>query len=186
MLSLSLSLSLLLYYCVDNYFRYQRAARLSGAEFSLVTAFVAILMIIPAASSWAQNGWAWRIPQEIREIGNIDQREGSIYVFAQIRSLDEKEGFDVAPEKKKVLVIGDLQAGDLVNILNEQDISLSSIWYGISGCGQRLRYAIDGKREARIISHPSKPDNHKATRIRKALRIRACEGRKSEFNFASR
>lgn len=112
-------LAFILYYCVESYFRYQRNARLSGAEFSLVAALAAILMMIPAASSWGQNGWSWRVPQEIREIGKIDENESSRYVFEQIKKLNQKHGFDASSAKQKILVIGDSQAGDLVNILNE-------------------------------------------------------------------
>lgn len=113
-------LALALYYLIEKPFRHQRESRLSGAEFSLVTALASIIVIVPAASSWAQDGWSWRIPSEIREMGKIDERAASIYVFDFIKQLNQKENFDPASKKEKLLVIGDSQAGDLLNILKEQ------------------------------------------------------------------
>jgi peptidoglycan/LPS O-acetylase OafA/YrhL len=117
----TLVLATALYYLVEKFFRHQQAALLSGPAFSLATALASIVLIIPAASSWTQNGWTWRIPAELREIGNIDERSASIYVFELIKSLNEAEGFDTSSEKEKILVIGDSQAGDLMNILNEDN-----------------------------------------------------------------
>lgn len=116
----TLILALMLYYFIEKPLRYQRNSRLSGAGFSLATTFASIVIIVPAASSWAQDGWNWRIPEEIREVGKIDERAASEYVFARIRQLDQKVRFDPASGKQKLLLIGDSQAGDLLNILAEQ------------------------------------------------------------------
>ncbi|MEE4678874.1 acyltransferase family protein [Pseudomonas alliivorans] len=113
-------LALALYHFVEKPFRHQRESRMSGAEFSLVTLLASVMVIVPAASSWAQDGWGWRVPAEIREMVKIDERSASIYVFEVIKSLNQREGFDTASKKQKILVIGDSQAGDLLNILNEQ------------------------------------------------------------------
>jgi peptidoglycan/LPS O-acetylase OafA/YrhL len=113
-------LALALYYLIEKPFRHQRDSRLSGAEFSLFTTLASVMVIVPAASSWAQDGWSWRIPAEIREMGKIDERAASIYVFDYIKELNQKENFDPASKKEKLLVIGDSQAGDLLNILKEQ------------------------------------------------------------------
>lgn len=114
-------LAIALYFLVEKFFRHQHAARLSGPAFSLATALASIVLIIPAASSWTQNGWAWRVPAELREVGNIDERSASIYVFELIKKLNEAENFGTSSNKEKLLVIGDSQAGDLMNILNEDD-----------------------------------------------------------------
>lgn len=113
-------LALMLYYLIEKPFRHQRGSRISGEKFSVFTAFASILVIIPAATSWAQKGWEWRVPLEIREMVQVDQRSASIYVFEVIKRLNEKQDFDMASDKPKLLVIGDSQAGDLLNILTEQ------------------------------------------------------------------
>lgn len=116
----TLVLALALYHLIEKPFRHQRESRLTGAEFSLATTLASILIIVPAASSWAQDGWSWRAPAALKEMGQINERAASEYVFAIIKSLDKKEGFDASSKKEKLLVIGDSQAGDLLNILSEE------------------------------------------------------------------
>lgn len=116
----SIGLALALYHLVEKPFRHQRDSRLTGAEFSLVTTLASVLILVPAASSWAQDGWSWRAPAALQGLGKIDERAASEYVFAVIKRLNEKEAFDASSKKEKLLVIGDSQAGDLLNILNEQ------------------------------------------------------------------
>lgn len=114
------ALALALYYFVEKPLRHQCSTGLSGSAFSLVIVVLSIMLMVPAASSWAQNGWGWRVPAEIRNMTNIDERAASLYVFALIKSLNEKESFEASSKKEKLLVIGDSQAGDLLNILNEE------------------------------------------------------------------
>ncbi|MGN2433674.1 acyltransferase family protein [Pseudomonas syringae] len=116
----TLLLALGLYHFIEKPFRLQRESRLSGSRFSLLTVLASFAVIVPAACSWAQDGWSWRVPAEIREVARIDQASASKYVFALIKNLNQRSGFDVASGKEKILVIGDSQAGDLLNILNEQ------------------------------------------------------------------
>ncbi|WP_167797075.1 acyltransferase family protein [Pseudomonas fluorescens] len=108
-----------LYALIEKPFRSPANSRLSGAEFSLATLGVAALVMVVSSSSWAMNGWDWRLPASIRNIAKIDHDELDKYVWRRQDAFNLRGGFDSESGKEKVLVIGDSQAADLVNMLAE-------------------------------------------------------------------
>lgn len=107
-----------LYRFIEKPFRNPKKSRLTGAEFSLAALGCSTLIIILSASSWGQDGWSWRIPEEVRKVAEIDKAASDKYVFTMHDQLSRRE-FDKASRKEKILIIGDSQSGDLINILNE-------------------------------------------------------------------
>lgn len=122
MLALTVVLSILLYHCIEKPFRSVHKARLSGPSFSLACTLAAIVIIVPSASSWANNGWEWRLPEEIRMINQLDKKDAFDYTWVEQRALAQKSGFEKNSNKTKVLVIGDSQSADLINMMQESGL----------------------------------------------------------------
>jgi hypothetical protein len=108
-----------LYTLIEKPFRSPANSKLNGAEFSLATLGFAALIMVASASSWAMNGWDWRLPASIRNIAKIDHDELDKYVWRRQDAFNFRVDFDSESDKEKVLVIGDSQAADLVNMLAE-------------------------------------------------------------------
>ena len=116
----------LLYQLIEKPFRNPQKPRLTGLGFSLSTLACSTAIIVVAANSWGQGGWDWRIPEEIRTITKINKPELDTYVWAYHKSLDAKAGFDPSSNKEKILIIGDSQAADIANMLNESGYTASA------------------------------------------------------------
>lgn len=112
-------LAVALYLTIEKPFRSAAKSRLNGSEFSLATLACSIAIIFISANSWAKDGWDWRIPEELRNITKVNQAELNKYVWEREIELDTKIGFDLSNNKEKILVIGDSQAADIVNMLAE-------------------------------------------------------------------
>ncbi|WLG32695.1 acyltransferase family protein [Pseudomonas simiae] len=131
-------LALGLYYLIEKPFRSPANSTLSGPEFGLATLSCTVVVMFISASSWAMDGWNWRLPDSIRNITKIDRGELDKYVWERHDAFNLKEGFDLDSNKEKILVIGDSQAADLVNMLaegghtTESDIVSRSIWSNCS------------------------------------------------------
>jgi peptidoglycan/LPS O-acetylase OafA/YrhL len=113
-------LALALYYLIEKPLRHRGNSTFSDKKFSIGTSLASIALVAAATSSWAQEGWGWRVPAEVRDVAKIDPEAASLYVFGLIKTLNQREHFDPSSSKQKILIIGDSQAGDLLNILNEQ------------------------------------------------------------------
>ncbi|WP_270658502.1 acyltransferase family protein [Escherichia coli] len=113
-------MSYLSYYLVETRFR---KPGIKGNEnyFCMACAMSIIVLILPASSGWAENGWQWRIPQEIREVSNISDADTTKYTWSVHSRLNKKSDFD-NNGKKKVLVIGDSQSADVVNMMKESGV----------------------------------------------------------------
>lgn len=122
MLILTIVLSNVIYFCIEKPFRNPHETKLSGSAFSLACALVGLVVLVPSASSWANNGWEWRLPEEIRMINQIDKKDAFDYTWVEQRILAKKKGFEENSNKKKILVIGDSQSADLINIMLESGL----------------------------------------------------------------
>jgi len=114
----TLALAIALYSRIEKPLRNKANSRLTGTGFSLATMACASSIIVVAASSWGQDGWEWRVPEAIRNISPLDKAAADKYVWNLHQQLNKKS-FDKTSSKPKLLIIGDSQAGDLTNILNE-------------------------------------------------------------------
>ena len=87
--------------------------KLSEAGFGLACALSAAVIIAPAASSWAAEGWNWRYGQ--RAAVDLDElrRETLDIAFSETGTI----AFNESPELEKILVIGDSHSIDTANAL---------------------------------------------------------------------
>jgi len=108
-----------LYTLIEKPFRSSAKSTLSGPEFGLATLSCTAIVMIISASSWAMDGWDWRLPNSIRNITKINHDDLDKYVWKRQDAFNLKEAFDLSSKKEKILVIGDSQAADLVNMLAE-------------------------------------------------------------------
>lgn len=108
-----------LYSLIEKPLRKARGSKLSGNGFALASLGCSTALIVVASSSWGQNGWEWRVPEEIRNITNINKPELEKYTWKVHNALNARGGFDPASKKEKVLIIGDSQAADVANMLSE-------------------------------------------------------------------
>ena len=100
--------------------------------------FSAILLSLAFFSfgllGYSKNGNLWRYPETVQTYFN-EQEFFNKYVWDLKKSLRGKN-FD--PKKRKILVIGDSNSGDLINVLSllgsESDVSFSTLTVD-SGCG---------------------------------------------------
>jgi peptidoglycan/LPS O-acetylase OafA/YrhL len=68
----------------------------------------------PALHAGLGNGWVWRFPGDLQAVNTVDVEEHRRYVWDNFNRL-QTQGFRTA--RPHVLVIGDSQAADLVNML---------------------------------------------------------------------
>lgn len=118
LLALTLALAIALYTSIEKPLRNKSNSTLTGAEFCLATLSCTSVIIVLAASAWGQNGWNWRLPEAVRKVAEIDKTAADKYVFTMHDVLSKRQ-FSNDKNKEKILIIGDSQAGDLANILNE-------------------------------------------------------------------
>lgn len=112
-------LASLMYRYIEQPFRYGTGkTSWSNSKFSLASLLLVLLLVLPAANIWANNGWTWRYPQKLIEQLSFDPEHYNKYVWARLKKLNK--GFNNTG-KAKVLVIGDSMAADFVNILRESN-----------------------------------------------------------------
>lgn len=146
------ALAIGLYSLIEKPFRSSANSALSGPEFGLATLSCTAIIMFISASSWAMDGWNWRLPESIRNITKINRDELDKYVWKRHDTLNLKEGFDLSSKTEKLLVIGDSQAADLVNMLTEggytktSDIVSRSIWTNCS------TFYVDNKEEEKFFT----------------------------------
>lgn len=89
------------------------ASRPNAVFFAGCTAAVAATMV-PALDAGLGNGWTWRFPVDLRAINNVDVEQEKRYVWENFNRL-QAERFSTG--KPHILVVGDSQAADLLNML---------------------------------------------------------------------
>ncbi len=114
----SIILGALSYHLVENRFRKPRSLSVPrmALAFSIFIAFIA-----GAASATITNGWIWRMPVGLQRAYAMDKSASDKYTFENVRKFEKK--FFANNGKKKILIIGDSQSGDLSNIIVEAGLS---------------------------------------------------------------
>ena len=88
----------------------------SSPAFGLSCAMLALLMIMPAANTWATGGWLWRLPVEDQMRLGAKRYLGQYVVsFFNTRKNHQFRSDD---ERENILIIGDSMGEDFANILN--------------------------------------------------------------------
>lgn len=126
---------LLLFHFVETRFRYPSENAFANSQFGLSCSVGVMSLVLLASTAWAQSGWAWRITgldQKLRAQMVLPKEVYTSYAYDQILEINHKP-FN-KENTKKVLIIGDSQAGDFVNMLYENGyntkIDLKSIVIG--------------------------------------------------------
>lgn len=137
---LSLLLGYFLYRFVETPFRLRgNGQHVSKSEFWLACMSLIMLLSLPSATVWANNGWPWRVPPLPSDIAGQIKNSKQFHV-------DEYGGAGfpyntgwIGPDKKGVadiVLIGDSHAGQLKTGLSEAIANKHqlSIYYSIAGC----------------------------------------------------
>ncbi|WP_313036180.1 acyltransferase family protein [Acinetobacter sp.] len=107
-------LSIILYNLVEK--RFRNTLNFDKATYlSLCQSFI-IIILLASASSFIGKGWVWRLPVELQEANNINIQEMHEYTWEYQRYYASKKQFD-QNGKEKILIIGDSQSADLINLL---------------------------------------------------------------------
>jgi peptidoglycan/LPS O-acetylase OafA/YrhL len=109
----SIAVAALMYRYVETPFRRPAPERrLSAPAFGLGCCMLVLALSLPASSMWANNGWEWRYPEKIREqMKLILDKE---YAWKELNHLNTQFSSE---RNVKVLLIGDSQAGDFLNMI---------------------------------------------------------------------
>lgn len=119
MIALCFALAILLNLFVETPFRSPKI-NLSKSSYSLALTLTCLVITLPAASSWANAGWPWRVPESIRNLNAFNKDEAVKYIWKKEFSMLNKKQFD-NDGKEKLLFIGDSQTADIINMMNESD-----------------------------------------------------------------
>jgi peptidoglycan/LPS O-acetylase OafA/YrhL len=79
-----------------------------------ITVISVLLLLLPATHAWREGGWLWRYPPPVQE--QLDFNPVDYNKLTWLQHQGRQRGFSRG-EKPKVLVAGDSQAGDFVNLL---------------------------------------------------------------------
>ncbi len=106
----SILFAALMYKYVEQPFRQGKLVinRWSGAGFGFICAFLALLIALPAANIWANNGWPWRLPDQIVQALNQNWKSESAGTQKYARIHDRQD-----TAMGDILFIGDSYMGDL-------------------------------------------------------------------------
>ncbi|MCB1275285.1 acyltransferase family protein [Prosthecobacter sp.] len=117
-------LAVLMYRFVEKPFR--RGAWIQAwppAQVGFASVLMALLLMLPAASAWASNGWGWRFSTGLSAQLSPNKKDLESYVWEKYNQLEKDFANQGLP---KVLVVGDSMAADFVNVLVSSD-SVDSI-----------------------------------------------------------
>lgn len=121
LVAVSFILAIPMHRFIEKPLRKPSSLNLSGPAFCLACSCIAIVMLVPAASSWAGKGWVWRLPEQIQKINDFDLVSLQKYVGSTERTLKDKKAF-TNDGKPKLLIIGDSQSADISNIMKESGL----------------------------------------------------------------
>lgn len=110
-------ISILMHKAIETPFRNPKHSRLSGSGFALTCSVLAMALIVVSSSSWANKGWEWRLPEEIRNVSVMDEKDTTGYTWKAHDKLSSKAKFDANHNKERVLILGDSQSADIINML---------------------------------------------------------------------
>ena len=131
-IALSFVFALMLYFFIERPFREGVPRALSTKPALAGIALGTFVAGGTAVSAWADGGWPWRLPPEIRSQIVTDPTTNNEYVWASLRLRDvpfstKLAGDPQAADARKLLVIGDSMAGDVVNILETSGLTGKSL-----------------------------------------------------------
>lgn len=120
-IAVSLIISFFMYRYIEQPFRYNIVKQnyLTSAGVGFLCAILALMLTLPSAKIWAENGWVWRFPKDVQKQLSYKINEFHGYVWVKHKSLETPFSSN---NKTKILVVGDSMAANVVNILVESGI----------------------------------------------------------------
>lgn len=109
--------ALVMYYLVEKPFR-KNIRNVSAKSYVLICLAATILVVSTATSSLIGKGWLWRLPEVLQDANNINIEEMHNFTWENQVKYGTKTDYSYSG-KEKLLIIGDSQAADLVNLLVE-------------------------------------------------------------------
>lgn len=127
LLGMTFIATVLLYYLVEKPFRHNKN-NVSNVSYAYYCQSIAFIIILLSSSSFIGNGWGWRLPEDLRDLNNINLTKMQQFTWNQTEKLTTKKLFD-QNGNKKILIIGDSQAADIINLLSysEQNTHLDIV-----------------------------------------------------------
>ncbi|ELE8675264.1 acyltransferase [Escherichia coli] len=119
MLFLTIIFSSILYVLIEKPLRNPINIKISSTSFSLVCSLCTIIIVVIASSSWAGKGWEWRFNGEMKKITSIPMADAQDFTWKKQRELAARTDFEKSVDKPKLLILGDSQSADIINMLNE-------------------------------------------------------------------
>jgi peptidoglycan/LPS O-acetylase OafA/YrhL len=117
---------------------------MTGAGFGLSVFALSIVLIIPASNMWRNDGWSWRIPENVRSISQ-NRRESRADTWTLVKKHNLKK-FNLN-DKSNILIVGDSHGKDLFNsfVLNESlSESLNVAYFKIdTECIRGFNYKLE-------------------------------------------
>ena len=111
----SFALAVPMYYFIEMRFRGDTGEqKMSAPAFGLAACLLSLPLILLSATSWAQSGWVWRLPKEIQAINDISISGMNKFLWQEFPNFRNAE---FTGTKKKLLIIGDSQAADFLNMM---------------------------------------------------------------------
>ncbi|WP_167392375.1 acyltransferase family protein [Mesorhizobium sophorae] len=96
--------------------RYRKPCPLKLGK-TLIFACLTAGLMAAATQSWATDGWVWRMPAAFRNAYVLDLRKEHTYTFSNSTPLLTPHDFKTT--KRHLLIIGDSQGADIINLLVE-------------------------------------------------------------------
>ena len=112
----SFAAACLLYITIEKPLRYpaQNKSEQSSTGFALCCSLLALAMVLPAADAWANKGWIWRFSNVNTTFLTRYDINNKDYVWAFWRKVEAQPS-----EKSKIYIIGDSQAADMLNSIEQ-------------------------------------------------------------------
>lgn len=119
----SLALAVLMYQYIERPFRVHQGRRQQWrpAAFFAVSVGLAGLLCLPAAHAWLNQGWAWRLPEQIRNlVADVPARKRERFApFNQRCGTEGRDCKRLQPGRSNIVVLGDSHGIDGFNALSQ-------------------------------------------------------------------
>jgi peptidoglycan/LPS O-acetylase OafA/YrhL len=161
LIAATFALAELSYWLIEKPLRRPRLTAISPhAAFCAGCAAVIAATMAPALHAGFGNGWVWRFPADLQALNSIDVEEQRRHVWENFNRLQVPRFSTARPH---VLVVGDSQAADLVNMLiaagfdrKAEIVTRAVIWEcGMPFLPEEQREAFWKEVNSRTIKEPS-------------------------------
>jgi peptidoglycan/LPS O-acetylase OafA/YrhL len=91
--------------------------RVGGRALAQLLVASLLVVTVPATLSWLQRGWGWRMPGALAKLNDFDVQAMNSFVWARF-SKSGQTAYDPADPRPRLLLVGDSQAADLLNVMH--------------------------------------------------------------------